>query len=61
MKIDRLLDIVIYLLNHKTATAKQLSERFQVSVRTIQRDVESIALAVTGRSAFYRCSSVVPG
>ena len=45
MKIDRLLDIVIYLLNHKTATAKQLSERFQVSVRTIQRDVESIALA----------------
>ncbi len=45
MKIDRLLEIVIYLLNHKTAAARQLAEKFGVSVRTIQRDMESISLA----------------
>jgi predicted DNA-binding transcriptional regulator YafY len=45
MKIDRLLQIVICLLNNKTVTAKQLAGRFKVSVRTIQRDMDSISLA----------------
>lgn len=45
MKIDRLLEIVIYLLNHDCVTARQLAERFGVSVRTIQRDMDSISLA----------------
>jgi predicted DNA-binding transcriptional regulator YafY len=45
MKIDRLLEIVIYLLNHQSATARQLAKRFGVSVRTIQRDMETISLA----------------
>ena len=45
MKIDRLLEIVIYLLNHETASAKVLAQRFQVSVRTIQRDMISISAA----------------
>ncbi len=45
MKIDRLLEIVIYLLNHENVSARDMAERFHVSVRTIQRDMVSIAEA----------------
>lgn len=45
MKIDRLLGIIVNLLNKETMTAKQLAERFEVSIRTIQRDMESISMA----------------
>ncbi|MDO5424880.1 MAG: YafY family protein [Eubacteriales bacterium] len=43
MKIDRILEIIIYLLNHDHVPASCLAERFQVSVRTIQRDMVSIS------------------
>ena len=45
MKTDRLLSIVIHLLNHDTATATQLAQRFEVSKRTIIRDIEQISFA----------------
>ncbi|MDC7224280.1 MAG: YafY family protein [Spirochaetales bacterium] len=45
MKIDRLLSLIIYLLNHDVVSAGKLAERFGVTVRTIQRDMESIELA----------------
>jgi predicted DNA-binding transcriptional regulator YafY len=45
MKIDRLLSIVIYLLNRDLVAARELAERFEVSVRTIQRDMEALDLA----------------
>ena len=45
MKVDRLLAIVITLLNKKRVTAKDLADHFEVSVRTIQRDVEAINMA----------------
>jgi predicted DNA-binding transcriptional regulator YafY len=45
MKTDRLLSIVIYLLNHDTVSAAKLAERFEVSKRTILRDIEQISLA----------------
>lgn len=45
MKVDRLLSIVIMLLNRKRITAKDLADYFEVSVRTIQRDVEAINMA----------------
>jgi predicted DNA-binding transcriptional regulator YafY len=45
MKIDRLLSIIVYLLNHELVSARVLAERFGVTVRTIQRDLESIELA----------------
>ena len=45
MKTDRLLSIVIYLLNHDTVSAAKLAERFEVSKRTIIRDIEQISLA----------------
>ncbi|MCK9171153.1 MAG: WYL domain-containing protein, partial [Treponema sp.] len=45
MKTDRLLAITIYLLNHEKTSASALAERFEVSVRTIQRDIESLCLS----------------
>lgn len=45
MKIDRLLAIVMILLERRQATAKYLSEIFNVSLRTIYRDVEAINAA----------------
>jgi len=42
VKLDRLLAIVILLLNRRMVQAKELAERFEVSVRTIYRDVEAI-------------------
>jgi predicted DNA-binding transcriptional regulator YafY len=45
MKIDRLLSIVLILLTRDKLTASELAEYFEVSVRTIYRDIESISLA----------------
>ncbi len=45
MKIDRLLSIIVILLNKDNITAKELANRFEVSVRTIYRDIETINLA----------------
>ncbi len=45
MKIERLLAIVVYLLNRNMVNASTLAEKFEVSVRTIQRDMESLNLA----------------
>ena len=45
MKIDRMLGIVTYLLRYGHATAPELAERFEVSRRTIQRDIEHICAA----------------
>lgn len=43
MKTDRILGIIIYLMNHDNVSARYLAERFHVSVRTIQRDMVSIS------------------
>lgn len=40
MQIDRLFGIVYLLLQKKALTAAELAERFEVSVRTIYRDIE---------------------
>lgn len=45
MKLDRMLAIITYLLNHERVKAQDLAERFEVSVRTILRDIEAINLA----------------
>ncbi|MDC7126552.1 MAG: YafY family protein [Spirochaetales bacterium] len=45
MKTDRLLSMIIYLINRDLVSARELSERFGVSIRTIQRDMETINLA----------------
>ncbi|MCX7773383.1 MAG: YafY family transcriptional regulator [Clostridia bacterium] len=45
MKIDRLMGILTYLLQKGKATAPELALRFEVSRRTIQRDVEDLCKA----------------
>jgi predicted DNA-binding transcriptional regulator YafY len=45
MKIERLLGIVIYLLNRDIVNTNILAEKFEVSPRTIQRDIETLNLA----------------
>lgn len=45
MQINRLFEIVYLLLERKTITAKELANRFEVSTRTIYRDVEILSNA----------------
>ena len=45
MKIERMLTIIVMLLNRNRVTANELAEKFEVSVRTIYRDIETINLA----------------
>jgi len=45
MRIDRLLSIIVYLLNRDLVSAKELAERYSVSTRTIQRDIDAISYA----------------
>lgn len=45
MKIDRLLGILTVLLNHEITTAPYLAEKFEVSRRTINRDIEDLCKA----------------
>lgn len=45
MKFERLIAILVMLLRKERVQAKELAEKFGVSVRTILRDVEAINLA----------------
>ena len=45
VKESRLFRILYYLLQHKKATAPELAEEFEVSVRTIYRDIDYISSA----------------
>ena len=45
MKIDRLMGIVTILLQQEKITAPELAQRFEVSRRTINRDIEDICRA----------------
>lgn len=59
MRIDRLYAITVYLLNHGKTSASELARHFEVSVRTIQRDMDALCMAgipvsaVTGASGGY--------
>lgn len=45
MQINRLFEIVYMLLNKKSITANELAEHFEVSVRTIYRDIDTLSSA----------------
>ncbi len=45
MKLDRLLSILMLLLRKDRVQAKELAEKFEVSTRTILRDIDAINLA----------------
>lgn len=43
--LNRLLGIIYILMNKGTVTAAELAERFEVSVRTVYRDIDTLAMA----------------
>jgi predicted DNA-binding transcriptional regulator YafY len=45
MKTNRLLEITLILLNKSTVTARELADRFDVSTRTIYRDIDELSAA----------------
>lgn len=45
MQVNRLFEIIYILLEKNMITAKELAERFEVSQRTIYRDVETLSTA----------------
>ena len=62
MKLERLYAITVYLLNHGRTSASELARHFEVSLRTIQRDMDSLCLAgipvisIAGASGGYEIS-----
>lgn len=45
MKIDRLVSIIMILLRKERVGAQELADKFEVSTRTIYRDIEAISMA----------------
>lgn len=45
MKTQRLFQIIYILLNKESVTAQELSEKFEVSIRTIYRDIDTLSTA----------------
>lgn len=45
MQINRLFGIIYILINQKTTTARELSEHFEVSQRTVYRDIDTLCQA----------------
>lgn len=45
MKLERLYAITVYLLNHGRTSASNLAKHFEVSTRTIQRDIDSLCVS----------------
>ena len=43
MKINRLFEIIYILIEKESITAKEWAEKFEVSTRTIYRDVEILS------------------
>ena len=63
MKVDRILETIIYLINHDNVPASYLAERFHVTVRTIQRDIvniSSIGIPVYAEGGKYGGYSILP-
>ena len=45
MKVDRLVSIIMILLDKKRIGAQELADMFEVSPRTIYRDIDTINMA----------------
>lgn len=45
MKLERMIGILSILLQHQKVTAPYLAEKFEVSRRTISRDIDALCLA----------------
>lgn len=63
MRIDRLLQLIWYLVNRERASARELAGRFGVSVRTIQRDIaeiSAIGIPVYAQAGRYGGYAILP-
>ncbi len=45
MQVNRLFEIIYVLLDKKQVTARELAERFEISVRTVYRDIDVLSQA----------------
>jgi len=45
LEIERLIGIIMYIINRDVVTANELEDHFDVSKRTIIRDIDTIRLA----------------
>ena len=45
MKLDRLLSITMMLINNDIVSAKDLADKFEVSIRTVYRDIDVLGVA----------------
>lgn len=45
MQIERLVNMVFYIVNRKQVTARELADYFNVSTRTIYRDINTLTIA----------------
>ena len=45
MQMERLVQMVFYIASHGHVTAKQLADAFQVSTRTVYRDINTLSVA----------------
>lgn len=45
MQIERLVQMVFYIVSHRQVTARELSEFFGVSTRTVYRDIDTLSVA----------------
>jgi predicted DNA-binding transcriptional regulator YafY len=64
VKLDRLLGILTVLLQNERVTAPQLAERFEVSRRTVSRDIDALCMAgipVVARQGGGGGLSIAPG
>ena len=63
MKVDRLYGITVFLMNHGRTSARSLAKHFEVSVRTIQREMcirDSRRTARGRQTASYACPVRIP-
>ena len=45
MQIERLVQMIFYIVSHGHVTARELADYFHVSTRTVYRDINTLTLA----------------
>ena len=48
--VNRQLEMVYILMNKGSVTAEELAERFEVSTRTVYRDIDSLSMPTGARA-----------